>query len=205
MDPKLLTRLRRPVAAFVLLASAAVLIGVARSQPARPRPLDPGFHAAGQGLTPSERAGREIWFKATAGNDRFHTYVFQQRLGVLIDWYRVLRSTGRGERFKTWGIINDPDCCTPGIAELPEEEPRRDLRLRLLPGRRRPAGARRQAGLSRSRVRLSRMRPLDPKRPARREGSAAERVRSGVRHVDRRARLPEVSRIRGSTPSAGDR
>jgi hypothetical protein len=114
MDPKLMTRSRRPVAAFVLLVSAAFLIGVARSQPARPRPLDPGFHAAGQGLTPSERAGREIWFKATAGNGRFHTYVFQQRLGVLIDWNRVLRSSARGERFKTWGLINDPDCCTPG-------------------------------------------------------------------------------------------
>ena len=119
MDPKLRTRLRRPVAAFVLLACAAVLIGVARSQPARPRPLDPGF-PAGEGLTPSERAGREIWFKATAGNGRFHTYVFQQRLGVLIDWNRVLRSTGRGERFKAWGIINDPDCCTPGTANCPK-------------------------------------------------------------------------------------
>src|SRR5262245_28159684 len=53
-------------------------------------PLDPGFQQSGAGLTPSERAGREIWFKATAGNERFHTYVFQQRLGVLIDWGRVL-------------------------------------------------------------------------------------------------------------------
>ena len=65
-------------------------------------------------LDPSERAGREIWYKATAGNGRFHTYVFQQRLGVLIDWYRVLRSDARQDRFKAWGLMNDPDCCTPG-------------------------------------------------------------------------------------------
>lgn len=53
--------------------------------------VDDGFRLGEAGLTPAERAGREIWYKATAGNDRFHTYAFQQRVGVLIDWYRVLR------------------------------------------------------------------------------------------------------------------
>jgi hypothetical protein len=33
---------------------------------------------------------------------------------VWIDWYRVLRADERAQRFKTWGLINDPDCCTPG-------------------------------------------------------------------------------------------
>ncbi len=80
---------------------------------------DAGFRAGAATLTPSEAAGREIWYKATAGNARFHTYTFQQRLGILIDWYRVLRSTGREQRFKTWGLINDPDCCTPGSAGCP--------------------------------------------------------------------------------------
>ena len=94
---------------------------MATSQPAPAQPLDPGFHAGAQGLSPSARAGREIWFKATAGNARFHTYVFQQRLGVMIDWYRVLRSEARGDRFKTWGIINDPDCCTPGSPNCPRK------------------------------------------------------------------------------------
>ncbi len=78
-----------------------------------------GFYEGEKGLDPSERAGREIWYKATAGNDRFHTYVFQQRLGVLIDWHRVLRSDRRQDRFKTWGLINDPDCCTPGTKDCP--------------------------------------------------------------------------------------
>ena len=80
---------------------------------------DAGFRAGAATLSPSEAAGREIWYKATAGNARFHTYTFQQRLGVLIDWYRVLQSTGREQRFKTWGLINDPDCCTPGSAGCP--------------------------------------------------------------------------------------
>ena len=49
-------------------------------------------------MNESECAGRLIWFKATAGNERFHTYVFQQRVGVLIDWFRVLRSDEREQR-----------------------------------------------------------------------------------------------------------
>ena len=122
MTLRLVTLLRRSVAALaILVLPVAILIRVATSQPAPPAPVDPGFHAAAEGLTPSERAGREIWFKATAGNGRFHTYVFQQRLGVLIDWYRVLRSSNRGERFKTWGIINDPDCCAPGSPNCPKK------------------------------------------------------------------------------------
>ena len=74
---------------------------------------------ARQGLNASECAGRLIWFKATAGNERFHTYVFQQRVGVLIDWFRVLRSDQRGDRFRAWGAINDPSCCTPGSDGCP--------------------------------------------------------------------------------------
>ena len=74
---------------------------------------------AREGLNESECAGRLIWFKATAGNDRFHTYVFQQRVGVLIDWFRVLRADQRGDRFKAWGAINDPGCCTPGDPNCP--------------------------------------------------------------------------------------
>ncbi|MEO8628389.1 MAG: cytochrome c [Betaproteobacteria bacterium] len=80
---------------------------------------DSGFRIGEAPLTPSERAGREIWYKATAGNARFHTYVFQQRVGVLIDWYRVLNAKERGDRFAAWGLINDPGCCTPGSANCP--------------------------------------------------------------------------------------
>ncbi len=80
---------------------------------------DASFHEAEAGLSPSARAGREIWFKATAGNARFHTYTFQQRITALIDWYGVLRGDARDNRFKTWGLINDPGCCTPGSDGCP--------------------------------------------------------------------------------------
>ncbi len=78
-----------------------------------------GFYAGADKLSTTERAGREIWYKAAAGNDRFHTYVFQQRLGVLIDWFRVLRGDQRNERFNAWGLINDPSCCVPGSKDCP--------------------------------------------------------------------------------------
>jgi hypothetical protein len=77
------------------------------------------FRLGEENLSHSEKVGREVWYKATAGNDRFHTYVFQQRIGVLIDWFRVLRSDARGDRFKAWGLMNDPDCCTPGSEGCP--------------------------------------------------------------------------------------
>ncbi|MBI3546316.1 MAG: cytochrome c [Gammaproteobacteria bacterium] len=86
------------------------------------------------GLTPSERAGREIWFKASAGNDRFHTYVFQQRVGVLIDWYRVLNSGARDQRFATWGLINDPGCCTPGSKNCPAKSSEETFGFDWCPG-----------------------------------------------------------------------
>jgi hypothetical protein len=78
-----------------------------------------GFYLGEAELNPSERAGREIWYKATAGNSRFHTYTFQQRIGVLIDWYRVLNAKQRDDRFAAWGLINDPDCCVPGSEGCP--------------------------------------------------------------------------------------
>lgn len=61
----------------------------------------------------AEMAGREIWYKS-APNGRFHTYVFGQRLNAPINWYRVLRTDQRWQRFNVWGTMNDPDCCTPG-------------------------------------------------------------------------------------------
>lgn len=115
------------------LAGMAMLTGLAgfnatgavEAVPVAPPPdlapsyTDAGFHEAEAGLSPSARAGREIWFKATAGNARFHTYTFQQRVTALIDWYGVLRGDRRNDRFKTWGLINDPGCCTPGSAGCP--------------------------------------------------------------------------------------
>jgi len=54
---------------------------------------DDGFRLGEAASLPSS-ARAEIWYKATAGNDRFHTYTFQQRVGVLIDWGRCCGQTG---------------------------------------------------------------------------------------------------------------
>jgi len=82
---------------------------------------DAPYHeaCAREGLSESECVGRLIWFKATGGNERFHTYTFQQRIGVLVDWFRVLRADQRDDRFWAWGIINDPSCCKPGDPDCP--------------------------------------------------------------------------------------
>ena len=104
-------------AAVIALALSAVTFHLA-SPPVVARS---SFHDAERGLSPSARAGREIWFNATAGNNRFLTYVFQQRLGVLIDWFAVLGSADRDARFNKWGLINDPDCCTPGTPGCPKK------------------------------------------------------------------------------------
>ncbi len=113
---------------FAIPLVLAVLAGQLLPAPARAAADSPVVHeqdvpyyeaCAREGLNASECAGRLIWFKATAGNDRFHTYVFQQRVGVLIDWFRVLRADERDDRFRAWGIINDPSCCTPGSDNCP--------------------------------------------------------------------------------------
>ncbi len=95
---------------------------------------EPGFYQGAAGLNPSQAAGREIWYKATAGNDRFHTYVFQQRIGVLIDWYRVLRADQMDDRFKAWGLINDPGCCIPGSKDCPAKSMEETYGMEFCPG-----------------------------------------------------------------------
>lgn len=106
------------IAGVVLLLALAGGIHPAATQP-RYEDQDEGFRIAEAGLDKTEMAGAELWYKATAGTSRFTTYVFQQRLGVLIDWHRVLRADHRGDRFATWGLINDPGCCMPGYPGCP--------------------------------------------------------------------------------------
>ncbi len=109
--------IHRPLHAVPQLLLLAVWLFLAPAVSAQYK--DAGFCSSYPGLTESERAGCQIWFYATASNDRFHTYVFQQRLGVVIDWYRVLNTRERADRFKGWGLINDPGCCTPGAPGCP--------------------------------------------------------------------------------------
>ena len=80
----------------------------------------------------------------------------------------------------------------PRHGRLPGEEPRRDLRPRLVSRRRGAAEVRGPRGLSRSGVRLPRPGSRPERPPQRQEGSAPVRLRPRVRHLDRRARLPQV-------------
>jgi hypothetical protein len=91
------------------------------TEAAAQRTLGPGYTAGDAGLSPSERARREIWFFATAFNDRLYTYSYPQRLGGTIDWYLTLGAANKRDLFQARGAILDPDCCVPGDPELPGE------------------------------------------------------------------------------------
>ena len=161
-------------------------------QQARRCPTTRASTRAKPSLNASERAGREIWYKATAGNARFHTYVFQQRINVLIDWYRVLNAKERGDRFAAWGIINDPGCCVPGSDGCPAKSldetygfdwcPGDDELLAFVgrDGYRDPACDYKDAPVD----------SADPHHKAKDQRQSL--LRSRVRNVDRRARLSQV-------------
>lgn len=107
------------LATLVLLC--ALILGSQTNKAYAQSMLSPGYAETDAGYTPSERAGREIWFFATAFNDRFFTYTYPQRLGATIDWYEVLGAENKGDLFPAWGAIVDPDCCIPGDADCPAQ------------------------------------------------------------------------------------
>ncbi len=99
---------------------AGLLVALSLALPAYGQSaLSEGYAAGDTSYTPSERAGREIWFFATAFNDRFFTYSYPQRLGAAIDWFRILGAKYRDDLFQAWGAVPDPDCCVPGDAGCP--------------------------------------------------------------------------------------
>ena len=124
--------MRKIIGAMLLLALAGAA-GPAVTEP-RYDDQDQGFRIAEAGLDEKEMAGAELWYKATAGTTRFTTYVFQQRMGVLVDWYRVLRADQHDERFKIWGLINDPGCCRPGSPGCPAKSPEETYGFEWCPG-----------------------------------------------------------------------
>src|SRR5580704_11738498 len=75
---------------------------------------DNGDHVApGDALA---MAGRDVWIKATAGDSRFFAYVFPQRVsGKSINWPDMLLAEKKPVRFQEYGLINDPDCCSPAV------------------------------------------------------------------------------------------
>jgi mono/diheme cytochrome c family protein len=68
-----------------------------------------------QALSPTLQHGKDLWFKATFGGEKFFSIIlpgppFNLSLGL----DQALTSP-RATRFTNWGLVNDPDC-TPGDA-----------------------------------------------------------------------------------------
>lgn len=73
-----------------------------------------------KGLKAAEHMGRDMWIKATVGNDRYNQYGIGARLGgAPINFWKFLKSRNRNTRFNDAGLMNDPDCCTPGTSGCP--------------------------------------------------------------------------------------
>ena len=101
------------LAAIVLLFAEFAPHGLAQST------LSDGFAKQDKNYSEQARAGRDIWFNATAFNDRFFTYSYPQRLGAAIDWFGILGADKKRDIFQAWGGIPDPDCCVPGSDNCP--------------------------------------------------------------------------------------
>ena len=104
---------------LLTLVGICVLALFPMRETAAQRHMSPGFAETGQHLSKSAQAGREIWFFATAFNDRFFTYAYPQRLGATIDWFSILAAKNQAQLFNRWGAIPNPDCCMPGDAGCP--------------------------------------------------------------------------------------
>ena len=115
---------------LLLLAAGSALLAAANT----PTDKYAGNQCDDPKLSASQRSGCKIWFYATAGNARFHAYVLPQRLPVLLDWYRVLNSKERGDRFRAWGVMNDPECCTPGAKNCPRKSLAETFGMDYCPG-----------------------------------------------------------------------
>ncbi len=127
--------------AVLLLVLSAGGVETSRAQSS----LNPGFAEGDAAYEPKARAGREIWFFATAYNDRFFTYSYPQRLGVAIDWYKILAAKNKEDLFQAWGVHSGSRLLRSWPARLPGQNARGDLRLPVVPRRRRASQVRRQS------------------------------------------------------------
>ncbi len=67
------------------------------------------YEYGGESLTPQERAGRNTWYFWTGGGEKFWRGVARQTHGIT-DLLQYVDSRKRAVRFKTMGVVNDPDC-----------------------------------------------------------------------------------------------
>jgi len=67
------------------------------------------YEYGGEGLTPLEKTGRNTWYFWTGGGEKFWRLTAQITHGIT-DLLQYVDSRRRPERFKTMGVLNDPDC-----------------------------------------------------------------------------------------------
>ncbi len=149
-------RITRTVLRHFLAVVLAISLATGYAKPLLAQSnLSPGFAAGDASLTASQRAGREIWFFATAFNDRFYAYTYPQRLGGAVDWYKVLAANNKRDLFQAWGAIRILTAAFPVTRTVPR---------RVSTGRSASSGARairsfevrRQDGVPRPGVRAAR-------------------------------------------------
>ena len=67
------------------------------------------YEYGGAGLSALEREGRNTWYFWTGGGEKFWRQTAQITHGIT-DLLQYVDSRRRPERFKTMGVLNDPDC-----------------------------------------------------------------------------------------------
>lgn len=90
-----------PAAGFALFALAVLSSGQGyRGE---------SYLAGGAALSDLERQGRDTWYHWTGGGEKFWREVARTTHGIT-DLLQYVDSRRRPERFKTLGVLNDPDC-----------------------------------------------------------------------------------------------
>jgi hypothetical protein len=75
-----------------------------------------------------QRLGRDTWFFDTGGNQKFYRILarFGGQLGISVDFFRLLDSKRRKDRFRQIGLINEPNFEPAGDDETDDYGFRRD-------------------------------------------------------------------------------
>ena len=69
-----------------------------------------------------QKLGRDTWFFDTYGNQKFYRILarFGGQIGLSVDFFRLLDSKRRNDRFRTLGLINEPNFVQAGDDETDE-------------------------------------------------------------------------------------
>lgn len=94
---------------FFSLLIVTGLCGVPIQAQDYPTPGGENYDYSGANLTPEEKEGRNTWYFWTGGGEHFWRQVAKITHGIT-DLLQYVDSRQRPARFKTIGLLNDPDC-----------------------------------------------------------------------------------------------